>query len=130
MNDQNTARYADIFAALGSESRLEIMRLLFTVHAEGMTVGDIQAQLQIPNSTLSHHLEKLRVEGLVSSRRDKQYLWYSANTEIIEDLLSFLYNGCSIRDRVSTNEAEHIPEPVQNTSTEAGFMFAGLLKVN
>ena len=127
MNNQNTARYADIFAALGSEARLEIMRLLFTVHAEGMTVGDIQAQLQIPNSTLSHHLEKLRVEGLVSSRRDKQYLWYSANTEIIEGLLSFLYNGCAIRDRVSTNEAEQIPKSVQNTSTEAGFMFAGFL---
>lgn len=121
MNNQNTALYAYIFAALGSESRL------FTVHAEDMTVGDMQA-LQIPNSTLSHHLEKLLVEGLVSSRRNKQYLWYSANSKIIEDLLSFLYNGCSIRDRVSINEAEHITKPVQNTSTEAGFMFEGFLR--
>lgn len=124
MINENTARYADIFAALGSEPRLEIVRLLFAAYPEGMTVGDIQAQLQIPNSTLSHHLEKLRVEGLVNSRRDKQYLWYSAKAETFEDLLTFLYNGCS-RDRTLHTDAT---EPAQNASTESGFMFAGFLK--
>ncbi len=113
--DTNTARYADIFAALGSEPRLEIMRLLFRAYPDGMTVGDIQAKLKIPNSTLSHHLEKLRLEGLVNTRKDKQYLWYSANAETLEDLLTFLYTGCSLSDRVV--------ESVRNTSTEERWMF-------
>jgi ATP-dependent Clp protease ATP-binding subunit ClpC len=125
MINENTARYADIFAALGSEPRLEIVRLLFATYPEEMTVGDIQAQLQIPNSTLSHHLEKLRLEGLVNSRRDKQYLCYSAKAETFEDLLTFLYNGCSIGDRTLHTDAA---EPAQNASTESGFMFAGFLK--
>ncbi|MBR8832817.1 MAG: metalloregulator ArsR/SmtB family transcription factor [Stigonema ocellatum SAG 48.90 = DSM 106950] len=112
-----TARYADIFAALGSEPRLEIMRLLFAVYPEGMTVGEIQEKLKIPNSTLSHHLEKLRNEELVNSRKEKQFLWYSANAETMEDLLSFLSTGKSRHNSTL--------EPAKNTSKqeEEGFMF-------
>lgn len=94
MTDKNTARYAEIFAALGSEPRLEIVRLLFAVHPKGMIVGEIQAKLQIPNSTLSHHLEKLRQAGIVNCKKDKQWLWYSVNAASFEDLLSFLYSEC------------------------------------
>jgi ATP-dependent Clp protease ATP-binding subunit ClpC len=96
----DAARYADMFAALGSEPRLEIVRLLLSAHPDGMTVGDIQAQLSIPNSTLSHHLEKLRMEGLINSRKDKQWIWYSANSEALQDLLSFLYAECCTRSGV------------------------------
>lgn len=128
MDNEDTARYADIFAALGSEPRLEIMRLLFAAYPNGLTVGDIQAQIKIPNSTLSHHLEKLRVEGLVHSRRDKQYLWYSANASSIEDLLSFLYNGCSIRNASYPDQANPVIEAVQSRSTEERFMFEGFLR--
>jgi DNA-binding transcriptional ArsR family regulator len=133
---KDTAHYADLFAALGSEPRLEIMRLLFAAYPNGLTVGEIQAQLKIPNSTLSHHLEKLRVEGLVNSKRDKQYLWYSANAETVEELLSFLYNGCAIGDRTAQleennppfiPEAEQIIEPSQPASKE-GFMFEEFLR--
>lgn len=115
MNNKETARYADMFAALGAESRLEIMRLLFAAYPEGMTVGEIQEKLKIPNSTLSHHLEKLRNEELVNSRKDKQFLWYSANAETMEDLLAFLTTGRSRR--------ESSPEPIHNTSPKEGFMF-------
>jgi ATP-dependent Clp protease ATP-binding subunit ClpC len=128
MANEDTARYADIFAALGSEPRLEIMRLLFAAYPNGVTVGEIQAQIKIPNSTLSHHLEKLRVEGLVNSRRDKQYLWYSANAETIEDLLSFLYNGCTIGNASGSDEANQVIQPVHSTSREEGFMFAKFLR--
>ncbi len=128
MANQDTAHYADIFAALGSEPRLEIMRLLFAAHPNGLTVGEIQTQLKIPNSTLSHHLEKLRVEGLVNSRRDKQFLWYSANAETIEDLLSFLYNGCSIGSFSRAVEFEPVSKPVDQTSKEEGFMFERFLR--
>ncbi len=115
VHNEDTARYADIFAALGSEPRLEIMRLLFAAYPEGMTVGEIHQKLKIPNSTLSHHLEKLRIEKLVNCRKEKQFLWYSANAETMEDLLSFLSTGKASCDRII--------EPINNTSTQEGFMF-------
>ncbi len=90
----DVTRYADMFAAIGAEPRLRILRLLLSAHPEGMIVGDIQAELGIPNSTLSHHLEKLRNEGLIAVRRDRQFLWYSANTETLTELLAFLYSEC------------------------------------
>ena len=111
MSNKETARYADMFAALGSEPRLQIVRLLLAAHPEGLIVGDIQSELEIPNSTLSHHLEKLRMEGLVNYRKDKQWLWYSANAESLQDLLSFLYAECCTRSQVV--------EPVKITSAKA-----------
>lgn len=111
MNNDETARYADMFAALGSEPRLQIVRLLLAAHPQGLTVGEIQAELEIPNSTLSHHLEKLRMEGLVNSRKDKQWLWYSANSQALQDLLAFLYAECCTRSQVV--------EPVKITSAKA-----------
>jgi ATP-dependent Clp protease ATP-binding subunit ClpC len=100
MKANNTSRYADMFAALGSEPRLEIIRLLLAAHPQGMVVGDLQAELEIPNSTLSHHLEKLRMERLVESRKDKQWLWYSANADTLQELLGFLYAECCTRSAV------------------------------
>lgn len=92
-------RYADMFSAMGTEPRLRIMRLLLSAHPDGMVVGDIQAELDIPNSTLSHHLEKLRHENLVTVRRDGTHLWYAAHTESLRDLLGFLYEECCTRSR-------------------------------
>ena len=92
-------RYADMFSAMGTESRLRIMRLLLSAHPDGMVVGDIQGELDIPSSTLSHHLEKLRHENLVTVRRDGTHLWYAANTESLCDLLGFLYEECCTRSR-------------------------------
>jgi len=120
MENNDAARFADLFAALGSESRLEVMRLLLAAYPQGLTVGEIQSQLNIPNSTLSHHLEKLRHEQLVTARRDKQWLCYSANAQTLEDLLAFLYNGCSTRDRFK--------EPVQTTATREGFVFENFFR--
>jgi DNA-binding transcriptional ArsR family regulator len=93
------ADFADMFAAMGAEQRLQIMRLLLSAHPNGMVVGDILAELQIAPSTLSHHLEKLKHEGLVSVRRDSKFLWYSANTEALEDLITFLYSECCSRSK-------------------------------
>ena len=97
--DTAVARYADMLAAMGTEARLRVMRLLLSAHPDGLVVGDIQAKLEIPPSTLSHHLEKLKNEGLVSVRRERQFLWYSANTAALADLLSFLYAECCSRNR-------------------------------
>jgi len=95
-------RYADMFTAMGTESRLRIMRILLSAHPEGMVVGDIGSELQIAASTLSHHLDKLKNEGLVNVRRAGTYLWYSANTDALQELLSFLYAECCTRNKAIT----------------------------
>ncbi len=97
---ETTAKFADMLAALGTEPRLRIMRLLLSAHPEGMIVGDIGSELNIPSSTLSHHLEKLKNEDLVNVRREGTFLWYSANTEALQELLGFLYAECCGRNKV------------------------------
>jgi ArsR family transcriptional regulator len=92
-------RYADMLAAMGTEPRLRVMRLLLSAHPDGMVVGDIQSELDIPASTLSHHLEKLKNEELVAVRREKTYLWYRANTVALQKLLAFLYSECCTRNK-------------------------------
>lgn len=57
---EQVVRFADMFSAMGTEPRLRIMQLLLSAHPEGLVVGDVQAELGIPGSTLSHHLEKLK----------------------------------------------------------------------
>jgi DNA-binding transcriptional ArsR family regulator len=96
---RDMAHYADMFAAMGAEQRLQIMRLLLSAHPKGMVVGHVLAELQIAPSTLSHHLEKLKHEGLVSVRRDAKFLWYSANTEALQDLIAFLFSECCSRSK-------------------------------
>jgi len=92
-------RYADMFSAMGTEPRLRIMQLLLSAHPGGMVVGEIQEELDIPNSTLSHHLEKLRNEDLVQVRRESTFLRYTANTEALQELLQFLYAECCTRNK-------------------------------
>src|SRR3979409_680962 len=104
-NTEDIARYADMFTAMGTEPRLRIMRLLLSAHPEGLVVGEIQSELGIPNSTLSHHLEKLKNEDLVKVRRDSTFLWYTANTEALEQLLGFLYAECCTRNKAIKPEA-------------------------
>ena len=99
------SRSADRFAALGAEPRLQIMRLLLSAHPTGMVAGEIQEELGIPASTLSHHLEKLRQVELVQVRRASTFLWYKANTEALQEVLGFLYEECCTRNRVVPTEA-------------------------
>ena len=92
-------KYADMFSAMGTEARLRIMQLLLTAHPEGLVVGEIQEELGIPNSTLSHHLDKLRNEDLVRVKRESTFLRYTANNEALQELLQFLYAECCTRSR-------------------------------
>ncbi len=98
-NEPDVARYADMFSAMGTEPRLRIMRALLGAHPTGMIAGDIGAELDIPASTLSHHLDKLKNEDLVKVRREGTFLWYSANTEVLQELLGFLYAECCTRNK-------------------------------
>jgi ArsR family transcriptional regulator len=96
---ERIAKYADMFSAMGTEPRLRIMQLLLTAHPEGLVVGEIQSELEIPNSTLSHHLDKLKNEGLVEVRRESTFLRYTANTTALQELLQFLYAECCTRNK-------------------------------
>jgi ArsR family transcriptional regulator, arsenate/arsenite/antimonite-responsive transcriptional repressor len=98
-SSERVAKYADMFSAMGTEPRLRIMQLLLTAHPEGLVVSDIQGELEIPNSTLSHHLDKLRTEGLVEVQREGTFLRYTADTAALQELLQFLYAECCTRNR-------------------------------
>ena len=103
--EEEITRFADMFSAMGTGPRLRIMRLLLSAHPEGMIVSDIGAELSIPASTLSHHLEKLKNEELVKVRREGTYLWYSANSAALQELLGFLYAECCTRNKAIQPQA-------------------------
>jgi DNA-binding transcriptional ArsR family regulator len=103
--EEEITRFAEMFSAMGTGARLRIMRVLLSAHPDGMVVSDIGAELGIPASTLSHHLEKLRNEELVRVRRESTYLWYSANTEALQELLGFLYAECCTRNKAIAPQA-------------------------
>jgi len=96
---ETVAKYADMFSAMGTEPRLRIMQLLLSAHPDGLVVGEIQEELDIPNSTLSHHLDKLRTEDLVHVQRESTFLHYTANTDALQELLQFLYAECCTRNK-------------------------------
>jgi ArsR family transcriptional regulator, arsenate/arsenite/antimonite-responsive transcriptional repressor len=98
-SSESIAKFADMFSAMGVEPRLRIMQLLLSAHPEGLVVGEIQEELDIPNSTLSHHLDKLRNEGLVKVQRESTFLRYTADTDALQQLLGFLYEECCTRNK-------------------------------
>ena len=96
---ETVARFADMLAAMGNESRLRVVQLLLTAHPEGMVAGEIQAELGIGASNLSHHLEKLKHEDLIGVKREGVFLRYTANAAQLEALLSFLLSECCARTK-------------------------------
>ena len=104
-SSEQVARFADMFSAMGTEARLRIMQLLLQAHPVGLVVGEIQEKLEIPNSTLSHHLDKLKNEGLVNVQRESTFLRYTANTQALQELLQFLYSECCTRNKAIKPQA-------------------------
>jgi len=102
---EQVARYADMFAAMGTESRLKIMQLLLSAHPAGMVVGEIQEELGVSASNLSHHLDKLKNEGLVKVTREGTFLRCTADTAALQELLGFLYAECCTRSTAVKPEA-------------------------
>ena len=100
------AKFADMFSAMGTEARLRIMQLLLSAHPDGLVVSEVQQELDIPHSTLSHHLDKLKNEGLVQVQRESTFLRYTANTEALQQLLRFLYAECCTRNKAV--KPEHV----------------------
>lgn len=81
------------------------MRLLLSAHPEGLVVSEIQEELDIPNSTLSHHLDKLKAEDLVTVKRESTFLRYTANTDALQEVLQFLYAECCTRNKALKPES-------------------------
>ena len=88
------ARYADMFAAMGNEARLRVVRTLLAAHPEGMAAGDIQAELGIPASTLSFHLKEMTHAGLLTQEREGRHLIYRAAFGHMDALLAYLTAHC------------------------------------
>jgi DNA-binding transcriptional ArsR family regulator len=81
-------------AALAQETRLSVYRLLVEAGPDGVSAGRIGETLEIPGATLSFHLKELARAGLVSSRQEKQFIYYAADLELMAELMTFLTKNC------------------------------------
>ncbi|MCX6250076.1 MAG: autorepressor SdpR family transcription factor [Bacteroidetes bacterium] len=77
----------DIFKALNDPTRREILTML---RKGEMTAGDIAAKFDMTAPSISHHLDKLKRAGLVTTVKQGQYVLYSINTTIVDDLIQFV----------------------------------------
>ncbi|MGH2399968.1 MAG: ArsR/SmtB family transcription factor [bacterium] len=116
---ETVTRYADMLAAMGAEARLRIVRLLLAAHPTGMIAGDLSTELDIAPSTLSHHLDRLKREEVVNVRREGTFLWYTANTDALEELLQFLYAECCTRN-AAISPARFVTAPTGHGDTPTG----------
>lgn len=92
-------RHAEQLGALGHPVRLSILRYVVQGQADGTAAGEIQAKLDIPASTLSHHLERLASAGLLRSRREGTFIYYSADYEELKALTNYLWEDCCKRGK-------------------------------
>jgi DNA-binding transcriptional ArsR family regulator len=90
----NTKAAVRSLAALAQDSRLEVFRLLVQAGLEGLPAGEIAEQLGIPASTLSFHVKALAQAGLVESRQEGRFIYYSANFAAMNGLIAFLGENC------------------------------------
>jgi DNA-binding transcriptional ArsR family regulator len=87
-------RHAEQLAALGSQVRLSILRQVVSGDSEGTVVGDLQAKLDIPWSTLSHHLDRLATAGLLKQRSEGRFIYYRADFTVLRALTDYLWEDC------------------------------------
>ena len=83
-----------ILSSIAQEARLDIFRTLVQAGNTGLCAGNIAEKLDIPNSTLSFHLKELSHAGLVNSRQESRYIYYSANYQAMNNLLAYLTENC------------------------------------
>jgi ArsR family transcriptional regulator, arsenate/arsenite/antimonite-responsive transcriptional repressor len=88
-----TEEHVEAFKALAHLSRLQICFILVRAKGE-VSVGEIQAEVEIPGPTLSHHLDTLRRAGLVESRKEERYIYYSVKREMVTTLTRLLTACC------------------------------------
>jgi ArsR family transcriptional regulator len=91
--------HAEQLAALGHAARLSILRYVVQGDREGTAAGEIQAKLDIPASTLSHHLDRLASTGLLRARREGTFIYYRADVDQLRVLTDFLWEDCCKRGK-------------------------------
>jgi DNA-binding transcriptional ArsR family regulator len=91
--------HSEQFNALGHPARLGILRYVVQGDPGGTPAGEIQSKLDIPASTLSHHLDKLASAGLLRSRREGTFIYYAAEFDALKALTSYLWEDCCKRGK-------------------------------
>ena len=87
-------RRAEQFQALGHPVRLSIIRFVVQRGLEGASAGDIQGRVDVPSSTLSHHLSKLVQAGLITSRGEGTFHFYAPDFPTLRTLTDYLWEDC------------------------------------
>ena len=99
MTTKKLEHHAEQLAALGHAARLAILRHVVQAGAGGCTPTELQEKLDIPWTTLSHHLERLVETGLVTARREGKFVYHTANYDALEALTSFIWEDCCKRGK-------------------------------
>lgn len=107
--DVDTA--ALLLSQMGNVTRLKIIRLLVRAGGEGLTVGDIQQKLDVPGSTLSHHLSHLKNVGLIQQNREATVLRCSVHFDKIQQIVQFLTEECCMDVETQTAPHAEVKEP-------------------
>jgi len=97
-------------SSIAQEARLDIYRLLVQAGSDGVAAGVIGERLTIPNSTLSFHLKELSRAGLIHSRQESRFIYYSANYEAMNGLLAYLTENCCGGEKVCCSDSACAPE--------------------
>jgi ArsR family transcriptional regulator len=96
--------HAAQLSALGHPARLQILRFVVQGDPEGTAAGDIQSHVDIPASTLSHHLRRLTAADLMSSRTEGTFIYYRANYGALRKLTTYLWEDCCKRGKAKSKE--------------------------
>jgi ArsR family transcriptional regulator len=92
-------RHAEQLGALGHPLRLSILRYVVQGGPDGTAAGEIQGKLDIPASTLSHHLDRLASSGLLTQRREGTFIYYRADYDELKTLTDYLWEDCCKRGK-------------------------------
>lgn len=87
-------RHAEQFGALGHPARLALLRHIVQSGPTGVTTTELQAKLEIPWTTLNHHLARLVSAGLVNAQREGKFAHHSADYPALRALTAFLWEDC------------------------------------
>jgi DNA-binding transcriptional ArsR family regulator len=93
----SSERAAQQLAALGHVARLDILRAVVQAGPSGISTTDIQQKVDLPWTTLNHHLERLVDSGLVSARREGKFVYHTADYRALRALTDFLWQDCCKR---------------------------------
>jgi DNA-binding transcriptional ArsR family regulator len=104
-----TPQAVKALAALAQDTRLAIYRLLVQRGPEGLAAGTIAEHLDLPGATLSFHLKELANAGMVDSRQEGRFVYYSANYAQMNGLLGYLTENCC-QGRGCTTECAPRPQ--------------------